>query len=320
MDEYSNEYCSIDNVINKLKEDGIGVIPNIITEENIIKYQNEMWSMLNKLTDKLDKPIDKNNKDTWNTFFELFPLYDMILHQWNISHSKLCWDIRQENNVLDVFSKIWNVKKDELLTSFDGMSIHLPPEITKRNYKNDNWCHTDQSRLKKDFCCVQGMVTLYDINEGDSTLMCYKKSNNYHSDFFKEHNEIKTTADWYKVKDNELKYFKKFKRIRIKAKKGSLILWDSRTFHQGTQPLQERYKPNLRSVIYVCMTPREWSNEKELKKKRKAYRTKRTTSHWPHKIWLFSKKPKTNGLPILNITPINEEFTLNNIGFKIAGF
>ena len=321
MEEYKEEYCSIDNIIEKLKRDGVAVIPDIINEENIIKYQKDMWNTLYKLTHKLDKPIKEFDKSTWRTFFELYPLHSMMLHQWNIGHSKLSWDIRQEYGVINVFSKIWNVKPEDLLTSFDGMSIHLPPEITNKGYfRGNEWFHTDQSRLKKDLCCIQGMVTLFDINDGDATLRCYKKSNNIHSKFFEDHPEIKSTSDWYKLKKEELLYFKNYKKIKIKAKKGSLILWDSRTFHQGIQSMRQRSEPNIRCVVYVCMTPRIWSNEKELKKKRKAFRTKRTTSHWPHKIWLFTRKPQTYGKPILDITPLNENFKLKGIGYKLAGF
>ena len=67
-----------------------------------------------------------------------------MLHQWNIGHSKLSWDIRQEEGVLKVFSKIWNEKPENLLTSFDGMSIHLPPEVTNKGYfRGNEWFHTE---------------------------------------------------------------------------------------------------------------------------------------------------------------------------------
>ena len=61
-------------------------------------------------------------------------------------------------------------------------------------------------------------------------------------------------------------------------------------------------------------------SEEDLLKNPKAFNTKRTTSHWPHKIWLFSRKPQTYGRPILDITPLNEDFKLTEIGMKLAGF
>jgi len=38
--------------------------------------------------------------------------------------------VRQNPKVVNVFQKLWN--KEEVLTSFDGASIHLPPEKTNK--------------------------------------------------------------------------------------------------------------------------------------------------------------------------------------------
>ena len=318
--EYSAEYCSIDNVIEKLKTDGVAVIPNIISLSKIKSYQNQLWDMLNHLTQKLETPIKKDDIKTWKTIYELYPNYNMLLHRWGIGHSKLCWGIRQEQKVIDVFSHIWKVKPDELLTSFDGMSIHFPHEITKRgHYTGEDWFHTDQSQLKKDFCCVQGMVTLFDINEGDATFRCMKKSNNFHSQFFEKY-DIKSKGDWYKLNEETSSYFDKFEKCSIIAEKGSLILWDSRTFHQGIESRIERKIPNIRNVIYVSMLPRNTATEYDLKKKRKAFNKKRTTSHWSNKSRLFSKLPNTCGKKLPEITNVNDEIILSNIGKRLAGF
>ena len=321
MEEYNEEYCSLDNVLEKLKQDGVAVIPNVISKKNIKLYKKQLWELLYNLTKNLNKPIKKNDQTTWRTLWELFPLHSMLIQNWGIGHSKLHWNIRQEPKVIKVFSKIWGVNPEELLTSFDGMSFHFPPEVTNRGYyRGNDWFHTDQSRSKNKFCCVQGMVTLYDINDGDATFRCMKKSNNIHQQFFKDHPEIESTSDWFKLKKDHLNYFDKYEKIKIKAKKGSLILWDSRTFHQGIESLKERPKPNFRSVIYVCMTPRSFSTEKELKKKKKAFRTKRTTSHWPHKIWLFPKLPRTYGKKIADINVIDDKLQISDLGMKLAGF
>jgi hypothetical protein len=317
---YGTEYCTIETVIEKLKTDGVAVIPNIVSLSKIEEYQKQLWKMLYHLTQKLDKPIKKDDTSTYRTLYELFPLHSMLIQHWGVGHSKLVWDIRQEEKVINVFSQIWDTSPKELLTSFDGLSVHLPHEITKRGYyRGNDWFHTDQSQLKKDFCCVQGMVTLYDINEGDATFSCMKKSNNFHSDFFEKH-DIKSTGDWYKLTDETSPYFDKFEKRSIIAKKGSLILWDSRTFHQGVESRRERKIPNMRGVVYVCMMPRKTSIEKELKKKRKAFNAKRMTTHWANKIRLFPKLPRTYGKTIPNITMINDDLKLTNIGRKLAGF
>ena len=45
-----------------------------------------------------------------------------MLSTLEIGHAQYVWDIRQNEKVVDVFSKIWITN---LLTSFDGISFHF---------------------------------------------------------------------------------------------------------------------------------------------------------------------------------------------------
>ena len=56
----------------------------------------------------------------------------MLLQHWKVGHSQFIWNLRQNPKIVNIFAKIWDCKQDELLTSFDGASFHLPSEITKR--------------------------------------------------------------------------------------------------------------------------------------------------------------------------------------------
>ena len=68
-----------------------------------------------------------------------------------------------------------------------------------------------------------------------------------------------------------------------------MILWDSRTVHYAAQPKGDTY----RMVVYVSMLPAIGISETNLKKKRKAFEEKRTTSHWAVPVKLFPKNPHT---------------------------
>ena len=118
------------------------------------------------------------------------------------------------------------------------------------------------------------MVTLYDVNENDATLSVLEGSYKYHNDFFnkkKEKENITIKSDWYKLDEskNESQYFinKGCKQKCVLASKGSLILWNSKTFHQGTEANKERNNPNFRLVVYICMTPRDLATESYINKK-----------------------------------------------------
>lgn len=79
--------------------------------------------------------------------------------------------------------------------------------------------------------CVQGFITFEDTDEDDGTLMVYKKSHLYHQKMFKM-NKHSGSDDWYKLTEQDLKWVKnsKLEEVKIKAPKGSLVLWDSRLF------------------------------------------------------------------------------------------
>lgn len=317
MEEYKEHYTNLDNLSNKLAQDGVAVIPNILNENEINQARLGMWQTLNKVTENLDKPILQNDYMSWKTLWELYPKHSMLLQNWSVGHSQFIWDIRQNQKVVDVFKNIWD--EEEVLTSFDGFSVHLPPELTKRGwYKGNDWFHTDQSSQKIGLKCIQGMVTLYDVNKGDATLRIMKGSHDYHQDFFETFN-ISEKNDWYKIKEDELCYFDQFEKQSILAKAGSLILWDSRTFHQGIEPRKKRQDANYRCVVYVCMTPKSWSDSKNILKKQKAFNEMRMTSHWPHKIKLFPKNPRTYGNPLPNVPQLDPP-VLTELGKKLAGF
>ena len=137
----------------------------------------------------------------------------------------------------------------------------------------------------------------------------------YHQSFFQDNNII-NKSDWYLLKNNEKDYFidKGCIEKDIEAKEGSIILWDSRTFHQGKGVNISREKENIRMVIYICMLPKlTINNHKFLIKKQKAFNNLRITSHWANSLFLFPNL-KSNQLNQIH-KPI-----LNDIGYSLVGF
>jgi len=320
--EFERYIASKDNVLEVLNNYGVAIIPNILNEEECCEMNNGMWKTLETLTQDWEKPINRNNSETWREMSKLYPKHSMLIQNWSIGHAQYIWNIRQNPKVAEVFAKVWQCQKEDLLVSFDAVSYHMPPETTKLGwYRGRDWYHSDQSYINSDFKCVQGWVTGYDVNEGDATLSILESSHDYHKDFHDIFG-INEKDDWYKLNDEEIDFYINNKTClpkRIKCPKGSLVLWDSRTIHCGSEALKTRTSPNFRNVAYVCYEPRERCAEKNLIKKQKAFNEMRMTSHWPCKIKLFPKNPRTYGGPIYEVkqlpTPV-----LTELGKKLAGF
>lgn len=318
--EYEKYITTPDKVKNYIETFGVAIVSSILDDSEIKNMQDGMWSYLEHTTQKFDIPIKKDNPSTWVEYQKLYPKHSMLLQQYQVGHHQICWDVRQNPKVVDTFSKIWETKPEDLLTSFDGVSFHFPPEETNRGWYRKTWYHTDQSYFKPDFECIQSWVTAYDVDEGDATLAFMEGSNKYHKEF-QDVFKLEDKSDWYKHNREEQKFYedKGCKEKRIRCKAGDMVFWDSRTIHCGTEPIRIRNKPNLRNVVYVCMTPRSKASEANLRKKRKAFDELRMTSHWPHKPKLFPKKPRTYGGSLPNITEI-EKPILTELGKRIAGF
>lgn len=319
--EFSKYKTNIQNVNKTLDKYGVAIIDKVLDEKFCDKGFNDIWNYFEHISKNWELPIDKDKENTWSQFSKLYPTRSMLYQHWNIGHSQVCWDTRQNPNIVNVFSKIWNVENNQLLTSFDGLSFSVPHEKTKKGYfRNNLWHHSDQSFTRHGKECVQGWVTFCDVNEGDATLSVFEGSHKYTKEFQDTFN-VKDKKDWYKLNKEENQFYKDkdCEEVRIKCPKGSLVLWDSRTIHCGVQALKNRNKPNYRAIVYVCYTPRALATKAKLKKKQKAFNELRMTTHWPHNPKLFPKFPRTYGGEIPNINKIQSP-ELTELGKKLAGF
>jgi len=311
---YKNYDCKLEDAQATLEKYGVAVV-QVFSKKECIQFRNEIWNGLSHI---LQGRFDIEKPETWKEFYTLFPLHSMLVQHWSVGHLQSVWDIRQHPKVTEVFSKLHSVNPQDLLSSFDGISLHLPPENTKRgSYRGNNWLHTDQSPLNPTRC-IQGFVNLYPVNEGDATLSILEGSHAKHAEFL---SHLTNKDNWHKLSPEEETRFIQAgcTQYCVKADVGSLVLWDSRTIHQGIEPDKSRENQNFRSIVYVCQTPRSLATEKDLEKKQKYFNELRMTTHWPHKVKVFAKYPRTYGTdkPSVNVV---EAPVLSEIGLRLAGF
>lgn len=321
MDQYEKDkyITTVDGLKETLDKYGVDIIPNILSPPECRDMRVGKWSYIEHISQNLDVPFSRYDSNTWRSFSALFPLHSMLLQRWGIGQVQFIWDIRQNTKLVDVFAKLYNVSREELLVSFDGASFHFPPEKTRKGwFRNNNWLHTDQSYTRPDFECIQSWVTARKVNRGDATLIFLEGSHKYHKKFCDKFKVEK--SDWYKLeKGDQYEFYSNCPRKYIMCDAGSLVLWDSRTIHMGQECLRERKKKNIRCIAYICYTPRSLATPAMLRKKVKAFEKLRTTSHWPHKPKLFFVNPRTYGKTIPDI-PVISNPVLTELGKKLAGY
>jgi hypothetical protein len=319
--EYEKYITTPDNLKETLDEYGVAIIPSVLNDEECNDMVNGMWDTLENWTQHWDTQIARNNPNSWRNFRNLFPKHSMLIQQFGLGHAQFIWNLRQNPKCVDIFAKLWNCSPQDLLVSFDGASFHMPPEVTRIGWRRKTWFHTDQSYLRNNFECVQSWATAFDVNDGDATLAFYENSHKFHGEFA-EHFGITNKDNWYKLENDEQLEFYKNKGCNeryIRCPKGSMVFWDSRTLHCGVEPSKGREQTNFRCVVYLCYMPRNLTNDKELKKKIKAFETMRMTSHWPCKVKLFPKMPRTYGAEVKEIVELNQP-EINELGRRLVGY
>ena len=262
------------NYEEDLKEKGYCIIEDILSPEEVEEGRKYFFEWLNS-----NSQIKKiHNKISPHGIFKHF----------EIGHQRHAWFIRTRPKVQEVFKKIW--KTDELAVSFDG-SCWISSDVKKR----DNiWTHTDQAPNKKGLTCIQGFVAL--TSNTNRSLVVYEGSHKLHEKYCEERN-LKSSKNWLLIEEDYLKKIQDTRRV-LNVKAGSLVLWDSRTFHQN------QYGENCdeeRIVQYVSFLPKSGLTEKMIEKRLKYFLERRTTSHWAYPVNVNGLQPQNYGNKELKI-------------------
>jgi hypothetical protein len=148
--QYKEFYCELDNVKEALAANGVAVIRGVMSPEEIAPVVDAQWDAIEELTrdfvvsDNVNAsalPINRNDPTTFKSWFKLLPMHSMLVQHYGVSHS-YPWLVRGNVSVAQVFARIWGCSPVDLITSFDGVSVHFPPEITERGwYRNNDWLH-----------------------------------------------------------------------------------------------------------------------------------------------------------------------------------
>jgi hypothetical protein len=266
-----------DNLIS-LKEDGWTIVKGALSKDEVDISRKYFWDWLQSL----GSGIQQDNIETWSD--ENWPgdIYSGFIGSHGISQSQFAWYVRSRPSVRQAFSSIWS--SDDLICSMDSIICWRPWWLCDF----EDWepiveggLHIDQNpHLKPDFCCVQGMVVLYDVTEVSGGLQIVPGSHNM--DMKPYCNPM--TGDWVLIPKEAV-----LRPKLIEADAGDLILWDSRTVHGGKVGSGLPYGTEsvhdlLRLAIPICMLPRKGVDKDVLQSRKEAYEKRYTMNHWPNEI------------------------------------
>ena len=252
--------CDIEDIKKHLDDHGYVIIPDILTPDEIVESTREFhhWRSTIPRLDVLHNIIESNG----------------IYKFHEVGHQRFAWLLRTNDKIIEVFKQLWSC--DELVCSFDG-SCYYPLE-----YEGEHryWTHCDQSSLKKGLQCYQSFASL--TNNKERTFVVYDGSHKLND----RYNELYPTDEPhdFNLIDEEYTETIKSTKKHLDVKAGSLVIWDSRVFHQNDCGDANCVEERL--VQYLCYLPKHHANnDAEAQQKRTEYfRTYRTTPHLPYPI------------------------------------
>jgi hypothetical protein len=143
--------------VTYLDQHGYVILKETLTGKEAEKTLSLLWDYL----EDLGTGIDRKDPQTWEDDRWPTSAHGGILPSYGIGHSESQWFLRSIPNVKKAFAKIWGT--DELLTSFDGVSLWRPWNINPswKTESGQSWFHIDQHPITRPGKqCIQGLVNL----------------------------------------------------------------------------------------------------------------------------------------------------------------
>lgn len=238
---------------------------------------------------------------------------------YGIAHESFAWAVRQEPGVVEAFARVFDTP--DLIVSFDAVNISFPNRADMK--PNNPWPHQDQDPAKTGFQLMQGLVNLLPNGDKDGGLIVCKGahllSEEFHREFKDEANKVPAwTKEWYGFTDAGMEWLKNkgCTWSKVNAEPGDLLLWDSRTPHYNLSP--EGDVPRL--AVYTCYMPAADATQEDLIRKKYAYDTLQSTTHWPNAAHIGRAPVQRDGKPCpYNSTKPRSAPSLTETGFLLTG-
>eukprot|EP00045_Choanoeca_perplexa_P004926 m.41589 g.41589 ORF g.41589 m.41589 type:complete len:368 (-) comp12840_c0_seq2:134-1237(-) len=288
-----------EQIKRQLDEDGYVVVTDLYTPAQCEAMREEFTELARKLHPEW---VDEEGEFHFQHDEFLASFKGGMGHCGPINHQQYVWDIRQDERIVDLFAKVYDVGATELYTSMDALCIREPNEYKSDGPEMREWYHTDQT-YSFDFVCLQGMLTLQDMPKDESPLRVWPGAHNM--GLLPHLTKEGDTNNYIRIaKDKEVELDSLFpnlrKRFYVDAPAGSIVLWDSRLPHMGGRsPVETRG----RHVVYVSYQPKAWLGQWHnfdtpeearqwcLQRRCDAFNELLRTTHWASSIVRVADKP-----------------------------
>jgi len=318
--------AAVATAARQLETEGYGVVPAVLSPEECEEIHSQFWEAMGTASGgRLKRPRCAEDLAGFKATTDWPPNVHGVLEDGAYAHLPFVYNVRTHPKVAVAFALLYGTGR-RLVVAADRIQYQLPHEWLPRARSVDpcsaserdaggncqyplsdaQWLHVDQHPSRMGRHCIQGLVQITSAeHDGDASLEVVPGS---HHKFSRLEVLLGRSVpaqgsrkDWVKFSDAEKQspQLAGERLISVRAPRGSLLLWDSRTWHQGGRVRHRRPDPEPRFAIYVCMQPvldPAGLPDAEVDRKRKAFREGRATSHWPLRTVLFGGPRWKTGL------------------------
>lgn len=202
---------------------------------------------------ELLRSIKSDPLRNWPT--DLLPLGTKFASDWGLPQATAAFAARTHPNMKKAFAAIHGTH--DLVSGLDNVFFNnkvAPDDEPDGARLNAIWGHADQNMQNKsigggDHDCYQGVLYIWPAGDKSQTTVVWPESHT------KVYPALMASQDWSRrghfcrLQKRDVPAFVAGAR-RVPVPAGALLLWSSKTIHQGTNPLGPRL------AFPVCMQPR----------------------------------------------------------------
>ncbi|CAK9061014.1 unnamed protein product [Durusdinium trenchii] len=268
-----------ERIRSTFREHGVCIVTDVISPEDCMALEDLWHDDLLQLLDesKLDPQVAKQAaavKETvkaWPKHWDSHLGNKGMASKHALPHGSFAWGARLHPNVRRVFAELYEMGEEDLAVGLDNVFWCSAEEAGTNT--NPEWLHVDQNHCTGiTWTCAQGVLYVWPSGPNDSSTVVWPKSHTEVYDHMMGDPEaihrgrsmggqsvkLKELQD-AKIREELMRdAFEKSRRVPCPA--GSLLLWDSRTVHQG-------WRGGPRLAMPICWEPKTRRDEAALRRK-----------------------------------------------------
>jgi len=269
--------CSVHAELRRvLAQYGFAIVTDVLSAAEVKRMEQLFAQDLLSIVDVKHSPKFDTIKDDPVHSWPLgqLPLGMKFAINFGLPQGQLAWAARSHANVKEVFAAIHGTRDLCCSTDVVFFENRVDADADDAHRLTSLWPHADQNKFIHggDFDIYQGVVYMWPATGETSATVVWPCSNNREYDALMASKDWTTNGHFCRLAPKQHPLFAQRAR-RVPVPAGGLLLWSSKTIHQG-------WPRGPRLAIPLCLEPSARRTAHARATKLKIIRAGSATTHW----------------------------------------